>query len=670
MTKKMSHRRKPCRVRLYLVFPVLGLAGACSLPESHVVEADNEVPEVQVSVKNLLEVDGEKFRDLNGDGKLNDYEDWRLSPERRAIDLVERMTPEEKVGAMMHSTLPGEGPGAPWSGTSYDLDIYSDILEARHVTHFITRLSFDPATLASQHNQIQELAEATRLGIPVTISTDPRNHFEHVLGASAETVGFTQWPEPLGFAALRDVERVRQFGDIVRQEYRAVGIHMALSPQADLATEPRWPRQLATFGSRPELTSRLAGAYVQGFQGSPNGITSQGVMTVAKHWVGYGAAPEGFDGHNYYGRHVDLNEKQLQTHIDAFRGVLAADTAGIMPTYSILREATWRGRELEAVGAGYSKGLLTDLLRGELGYEGVLLSDWAITNDCPQRCMEPTADAPQTPDAIATPWGVEDLTVYQRFVKGVNAGLDQFGGTHEVKHLIDAVRSGDLPEERLNQSVHRIMKAKFQLGLFDNPYVDSSLADKTVGAEHFVALAERTQRESQVLLKNRNDFLPIGPEMKRVYLHGMNPFAAEAKGLIVVDDLAKADFAILRAQTPSETLHPHHFFGGRQNEGRLDFRAGDSDYDALMRISGEIPTVLSVFLNRPAILTKVQDMPEAVVANFGASDEAVIDVVVGNYAALGRLPFELPASMESANSQNPSIPDDSKNPLYPFGYGL
>ncbi len=625
---------------------------------------------VQSSAGEILNVDGLQFRDLNHDGILNPYEDWRLSNEARAKDLVGRMTLAEKAGAMMHASLRGQGPGGMWDANNYNMEQFAEALQARHISSFITRLSPEPGAFAVKNNELQKMAEATRLGIPITISTDPRNHFQYVVGASADVSSFSQWPEPMGFAALGDVERVKAFADIARQEYRAVGIHMALSPQADLATEPRWPRQVATFGSHAEKVSALAGAYVEGFQGSANGLTSSGVLTVTKHWVGYGAAVDGFDGHNYYGRNAQLNGDTLDQHVAAFKGPLAAKTGGIMPTYSVPLEATLNGAPLEQVGAGFSHQLLTDLLRGELGYDGIILSDWAITNDCTEACMNPTAELPQTPRAIATPWGVESATSYQRFVKGVLAGLDQFGGVENADYIEQAVKQGDLSEQRLDQSVQRIMVAKLLLGLFENPYVDVDGARAIVGAQGYIELGLKTQAQAQVLLENQEHFLPVSGKAKKVYLYGVAKRAAEEKGLVVVDDPAQADFAIIRATTPSEKLHPNHFFGSRQAEGRLNFVDGDAAYEELKRASAKVPTVFSVFLERPAILTEVKDKASAILANFGASDEAVLNVVLGDVKPLGKLPFELPVSMAAVESQHPGIADDTAEPLYPYGFGL
>lgn len=624
-------------------------------------------PQVEARAKPLLRLEGQVFRDSDGDGTLAPFEDWRRSPAERAADLVARMTPEEKVGTLMHGTLPGQG-GLLGRADAYDLAALRELVGTRKVTSFITRLASAPAAVAEQNNLAQEVAEAGRLGIPLTISTDPRNHFQYVLGAGESASGTSQWPEALGFAALGDLERLRRFGDIARKEYRAVGIHMALSPQLDLLTEPRWPRGTGTFGSDPQVTSAMGAAYVSGFQGGEHGLARDGVLTVVKHWVGYGAQPEGFDGHNHYGRFARPGAS-FAAHVDAFRGALAVKAGGVMPAYPILQGVTVAGQAVEPVGPGYSKVLLDGLLRRELGFGGIVLSDWAITRDCNERCLAPTAENPQRPQDIATSWGVEGLSVRQRYVLGLEAGIDQFGGTDEVAPLLAALREGEVSTARVDASVRRVLEAKFAMGLFENPYVDPAAAARTVGAAPDVALAEQTQREAQVLLQNRGGALPFRPGAK-VWLFGMDPAAARAAGLQVVEDPAQADFAIVRTESPADMLHPHHFFGSRQKEGRLDFRPGDPAYDALLRASARVPTVLAVFLDRPAVLASVQDRAAVILANFGASDAAVLDVVLGRAVARGRLPFELPRSMAAVAAQDPGRPDDSADPLYPRGAGI
>lgn len=616
--------------------------------------------------------DGLKFRDLDRDGKLSPYEDWRLDPERRAADLTARMTLDEKAGAMMHGTVPARGPlGVAGIGAGYDLDKAAPLIQSRHVETFITRLSGAPAMLAEQNNALQALAENTRLGIPVTISTDPRNHFQFTAGASVTSGGFSQWPEATGLAAIGDPALTKRFGEVARQEYRAVGIHQALSPMADLATEPRWSRINGTFGEDPELVGTMVKAYVQGFQGSDKGLATDGVSAVVKHWVGYGASARGFDGHNSYGRYAVFPAGQFAQHVKPFDDAFAAGVVGVMPTYAILQGLTVDGKPLEPVGAGFSRQLLTDLLRGEHGFKGLVVSDWAITNDCGETCRNgfPAGQAPSF-EGFSTAWGVEGLSKVDRYAKGVNAGLDQFGGVEDTAELVAAIRAGKITEARIDQSVRRILTVKFEQGLFENPYVDPKAAEATVGAPAFVAEGRAAQSQALTLLENRDGLLPLKPAGRKVWLMGVSPEAAKAHGLTPVADLTQADLAIVRTATPFQTLHPTYTFGSRQHEGDLSFKDGAADYEAIKAASAKVPTIVSVYLDRPAILTNVKDKATALIGDFGASDDALLDALTGAVAPRGRLPFELPSSMAAVEAQAEDAPHDSAKPLYPIHYGL
>jgi beta-glucosidase len=466
---------------------------------------------------------------------------------------------------------------------------------------------------------------------------------------------------------------MRRFGDIARQEYRAVGIHMALSPQADLATEPRWSRITGTFGEDADVAGRLTAAYVAGFQGGTSGPTRDGVATVVKHWVGYGAAKDGFDSHSHYGRFAIFASSgmPLEYHARPFAAAFAVNAAGVMPTYSILQGAMWKGVPIEPVGAAYNKALLTDILRGLYGFRGFVLTDWGITNDCNQRCLEgaPAGQRPSFQD-IGMPWGVEDLPMRARFVRAVQAGTDQFGGTERAEMLVEAVRAGELAEPRLDSSVVRIMTQKFALGLFENPYVEEARATDRVATQAMRDAALEAQRRSIVLLENRDGLLPLrGSRARRVFLHGIAPDAATREGWTVVTDPAQADFAIVRLTAPFERLHPGYVFGAMQNEGSLAFRDGDADYEAFKHASASVPTIVTVYLDRPAILTPIRDRARALLANFGVSDAALMDVITGRARPEGKLPFEIPSSMSAVESQKSDAPYDSERPLYPFGFG-
>ena len=623
----------------------------------------------------VIERNGLRFRDLDRNGALEPYEDWRLTPEARARDLVARMTLEEKAGTMMHGTARTSGPmGGAGVGAAYDSTANRALIDGAKVNSLITRLGGDPSVLAAQDNALQEIAERTRLGIPLTISTDPRHHFQYVLGASSTAGRFSQWPEALGFAAIGDASLMRHFGDIARQEYRAVGIQMALSPQADLSTEPRWSRINGTFGEDAELAGRMVRAYVEGFQHGSNGADTGGVLTVVKHWVGYGAAATGYDSHNYYGRKATYSGNNLAYHVKPFLGAFAAHVAGVMPTYSILEGATWNGKPIEQVGAGFNRQLLTDMLRGQYGYKGVILTDWGVTNDCNERCRNGVAQGERPSFAdVAMPWGVEDIPKRARFVKAVQAGIDQFGGTEDASVLVDAVRAGELKESRLDESAQRVLAEKFALGLFENPYVDPAATARHVGTEAFRAAGVDAQRRSLVLLENDEKILPLRRTGKdgvlRVYAAGVDSAAIRRAGYVVATDPAQADVAVMRLAAPFETLHPGYVFGAMQHEGSLEFHEGNPAYDEFRRISAVVPTIVTVYLDRPAVLTPLKGRARAVLANFGISDDALLDVLAGRARPQGKLPFDLPSSDAAVAAQHSDVAHDIVRPLYPFGFG-
>jgi len=654
--------------------PLLVLASISLLCPAVIHRAENASSQPPLGHRSVavLSQDHLQFKDLNKNGRLDVYEDWRQPAENRAKDLVQKMTLEEKAGVMMHGTAPSTSlTGPPGSGEHYDLQRAQALITGAKVNTFITRLTGAPAIFAKENNSLQEIAENTRLGIPVTISTDPRNHFQTTEGASVASDGFSQWPETLGFAAIGDLQLVKRFADIARQEYRAVGIEEALSPQADLATEPRWARANGTFGEDAELAKRLVEAYVEGFQNGQDGINKESVIAVVKHWVGYGAQLNGLDSHSAYGKYAVFPSGKFEYHLIPFTGAFAAKVGAVMPTYSILRDLQLNGRPLEQVGAGFNHQLLTDLLRGRFGFQGVILTDWAITNDCNGPCADGApAGQPPSFDFVGMPWGVEKLSKEDRFVKAVVAGVDQFGGTDEANLLVDAVRAGKLTESRLDESVYRILLEKFQQGLFENPYVDREQAKAVVGKPEFQKEALRAQSSSLVLLENESKILPFAAKIKKVYLYKVSSDVASERGFTVVDTPEQADVAIVRISTPHEMIHPGYVFGTRQHEGSLAFPDGNPDFEAVKKATASVPTVVTVYLDRPAILTNIRDRAAALIGNFGVSDAALFDVLTGAAPPKGRLPFELPSSMAEVEAQAEDAPHDTAHPLYQFRFGL
>jgi beta-glucosidase len=595
-----------------------------------------------------LTQDGITFRDLNKNGKLDIYEDPRRPIEERVEDLLKQMTLEEKAGMMFQTMIGMNKDGTLFERVGFfPVPQSTDMIARRLMNHFNIFSGTDPRHMAEWHNRIQKLAEQTRLGIPVTISSDPRHAFAQNPMANLTAGSFSQFPEPTGLAATRDLDLVRQFGDIARQEYLAVGIRLALHPMADLATEPRWARCNGTFGEDAELSAAMTAAYIRGFQGETLGKDSVACMT--KHFPGGGPQKDGEDAHFPYGREQVYPGDKFEYHLKPFEAAFEAGTAQIMPYYGMPV-----GTELEEVGFGFNKDVITGLLRGRYGFDGVVCTDWTLLQDAKVLNMKMAARA----------WGVEHLSLAERAQKVIEAGVDQFGGEACTEVIIQLVREGKLSEERIDQSVRRLLRDKFLLGLFDHPYLDVEAAEKIVANSGFRKVADLAQRKSIVLLKNEKNTLPLKSGLK-LYIEGVNTEAARQYGEIV-NDVTKADVAILRLSTPYE-----------KRKGLLEryFHAGDLDFkepekSRILKILNQVPTVVDIYLERPAVIPEIAEKCMALLGNFGANDNALLDIVFGKFNPQAKLPFELPSSMEDVRKQKEDVPHDSENPLFPFGHGL
>ncbi|HEY5730483.1 MAG TPA: glycoside hydrolase family 3 N-terminal domain-containing protein [Anaerolineales bacterium] len=596
-----------------------------------------------------LTQDGVTFRDLNKNGKLDIYEDARRPIEERVEDLLKQMTLEEKAGMMFQTMI-----GMNKDGTilekmgSFPLPQSSDMIAKRLMNHFNILEGSDPRHMAEWSNRIQKLAEQTRLGIPVTISSDPRHAFSNNPLAGLLAGGFSQFPEQTGLAATRDVNLVQQYGDIARQEYLAVGIRLALHPMADLATEPRWARANGTFGEDADLSAELTAAYIRGFQGERLGKDSVACMT--KHFPGGGPQKDGEDAHFDYGREQVYPGDNFNYHLKPFEAAFEAGTAQIMPYYGMPIDTPY-----EEVGFGFNKEIITDLLRGKYGFEGVVCTDWMLLHGMKILGREIMA---------AKAWGVEKLSVAERAQKAIKAGVDQFGGEACPEVIVRLVHEAKVNEERIDQSVRRLLRDKFRLGLFDNPYLDVDAAERIVGQPKFREVGELAQRKSIVLLKNDKQTLPLKSRLK-IYVENIKPEIISQYGE-VVDDVLKADIAILRLNTPYEKRKGmmESFF----HMGELDFK--EPEKSRILKIMEQVPTVVDIYLERPAVIPEIAEKSAALLGNFGANDNAVLDVIFGKFTPQGKLPFELPSSMEAVRNQNEDVPYDSENPLFPFGHGL
>ncbi|MBC8395366.1 MAG: glycoside hydrolase family 3 C-terminal domain-containing protein [Candidatus Marinimicrobia bacterium] len=603
----------------------------------------------------ILVQDSIQYRDLNKNHKLDIYENRHASIEERVKNLLLQMTLEEKSGLMFITMIGMKSDGSTMEKPilfadrmtvffSFLLKKNAEMVASLNMSHFNTIQNLPAEIMATWNNNIQKMAERTRLGIPVTIATDPRHGPGGNPGANVFTEDFSHWPTALGLAATRDTLLVREFGDIARQEYTAVGIRLALSPMADLATEPRWGRIAGTFGEEAELSAQMTKAYIQGFQGDY--IDQNSVLCMTKHFAGGGPQKDGEDAHFPYGKDQVYPGDNFEYHLIPFeKGAFPANTAQIMPYYGIPVGIT-----SEDVGFSFNRDIITTLLRKKYKFDGVVCTDWNIITD--SRMGEGRA------------WGVENLSPLQRVKKVLDAGCDQFGGEASPELVMELVRSRQISEDRIDESVRRLLYDKFQLGLFDNPYVNVEHAGQFVGNSEFVRKGKLAQMKSTILLKNER-LLPLTEDIK-VYVENINTMVAAQYGTIV-ESIEDADVIIIRLNTPydprSEFMLEQFF-----HQGRLYFNHDEKQ--KILDLIRQKPSVIGITLERPAIITEIAQEAEALIADFGTEDDVFLDIVFGLFNPTGKLPFEMPSSQEAVDAQLEDIPYDSKNPLFPFGYGL
>ena len=596
----------------------------------------------------ILKIDGEIFRDLNKNNSLDIYEDHRLDSKLRSDDLLNKMTIEEKVGQMFHPpfTLKPD----IWM-LIYEIAIRGNkSTEAQilfdNISHFNLYGNPSPAELANKINHFQEIASRSRLGVPITISSDPIHEVPKGGGVASFSVdGFSKWPSQLGFAATNDSLIIEKFAHIVKEEYLAVGIRTALHPMSDLATDPRWARNFGTFGSNALLSSDMTIAYMNGFQG--NTISSESVLTMVKHFPGGGPQQKGLDPHLYSGRNQTYPGNNFDYHLIPFKDAINNNLKVIMPYYGIPI-----GQTNEDVAMAYNEYILTDLLREELGFSGVICSDWGIIT--------------------GRHWGVDELSIADRYEKSINAGIDQYGGETETSYLIKLIKENIISEGRINESVKRILVNKFELGLFDEPYVDENKINDRVNTKKNIEAGLEAQRKSIVLLEN-NGALPLKKGMK-IFVDGLDNNIAKDFGVLVKDP-SDADVII---------MYIHTVFNGNQESGlnrvfdnflSTLFPNGDLNFNSeihtrVENYSKDKELIVVVDLNRPAILEDIKKLSSSLIGTFGVSDRIMFEGIFGEFSPTGKLPFEIPSSMESVLNQKEDVPDDSLNPTYEMGYGI
>ena len=694
----------------------------------------------------ILEVDGLFFKDLEGNGTLLPYEDWRLPPQVRAKDLASRLTVEEIAGLMMYSShqmVPAMSFG-PFVGTYQgksleesgakptDLtDQQKKFLETDHVRHVLAAGLQNAEIAAGWNNEMQAFVEKLPHGIPVNISSDPRNGAANA-GAEYKSGGgqTSKWPEGLGIAATFDPELCRSYASIIRKEYRALGIATALSPQVDIGTEPRWMRIEDTFGAHPELVTDMGRAYCDGMQSDPekNGDWGSGsVATMAKHWPGGGPCEAGRDAHYVFGKYAVHPGGCEDIHLQPFRnGVFRLEgktgqTASIMPYYTV----NWNmDPDGDNVGNSYSRFIIQDMLREQAGVDGVVCTDWGITGD-----PDPMVDS-----FGSRCFGVEHLSEAERHLRILENGVDQFGGNNDILPILEAYRIGcqrhgeAAMRARFERSAARLLTNSFRCGLFENPYLDAVESQKLVGCPAHSEAGFTAQVKSLVMLKNTG-ILPI-PERKKVYIPDRHVDARKSffRTMLPAQDLPgadrnavekyydwvqtpeEADFAVVFMESPlsdgysqetgyrpvtlqyrpytADVAREHSIGQGdfreldnpdRSYRGKCNTAANEKDLDLVWKTReamGEKPVIVVVRMHNPCVLGELEPAADAIVVDFGVQQEAVMTILSGKAEPSGLLPVQLPADMETVELHCEDKPLDLKpyvdscGNAYDFGFGL
>jgi beta-glucosidase len=642
-------------------------------------------PELGSRSVDMLEDGGFQFKDLNKNGVLDNYEDWRLTTDERVADLLSQMTLEEKVGFMLISTINMAGssmrfePGAPHPKITSDFSEEETLMEVnfftrkplpipalfisgttkgvneRHLRHFIIRANTDAITMAVWSNKLQALAESTRLGIPVILASNPRNHItnDYAIGIGLGRTVFSKWPGTLGLAAMRDFELAREFAELAAREWVAVGIRKGYQYMADLATEPRWARIEGTFGENGELAANMVREITLGFQGEKLGIHSVAMTT--KHFPGGGPQVDGQDPHFDWGQDQHYPGGMFDYHLKPFIAAIDAGTSAIMPYY-----AKPINTEHEAVAFAYNRGILNDLLRVKLGFKGIINSD--------------------TGPIFMMPWGVEELSVYERYQKALEAGVDLFSGIADPAPLMETINKGLVTEARIDESVARLLAEKFELGIFENPYVDEEAADSIVGNEKIQERADLAFRKSIVLLRNELSLLPLKPGTKVYFENYMVSRGSDNPHNVIVPD--KSDWDVEFVNSPEEAdvvllwINPKSagLFGSRGAEINIELSNNNIDVGYVNELKAKKPTVLAINFSSPWVIKEIDNgNANTILATFGTTFDALLDVVTGNFNPTGRIPFSIPAShklVENNQSDVPGYQKSSDYALFKFDDGL
>jgi beta-glucosidase len=645
---------------------------------------------------NIIEKHGLKFKDLNKNGKLDNYEDWRLNAEERSKDLLSKMSVEEKAGFMLINTInmvgtsraegsagklvasdldeggfinpgnntPGQNPnrenipsgqragtqdrigqqvanmGRGGAGTTKTVKEF-------HMRHFILRVSESAPTMAEWSNKLQTLCESEPLGIPAIVASNPRNHItaNASLGTSLGTTVFSTWPGELGISAMRDLELIREFADIARQEWTSVGLRKGYMYMADLSVEPRWSRVNGTFGEDAEWVAKVITQVVKGFQGDSLNPTSVALTT--KHFPGGGSGEKGQDSHFDWGKREVYPGGMFKNSLIPFQAAINAGTSAIMPYYSLPY-----GTEYEEVGYSYNKGVITDLLRTKMGFKGIINTD--------------------TGPLERMPWGVETFSLPDRYKKAIEAGSNIFSGISDPSTLIEVIKSKMVDMSFIDNSILLLLKEFFNLGLFENPYVDPDAAGKLVNNEKFKDRAALAMRKSIVLLRNETNALPV-PGKTRIYFESLKrntgredmqvPLSPDIYTIndnkYTVEFVNKpeaADILLLWIKPTGNAL------SGQQGAPiSISLSKCGVDIDYINKLTGKKPAILAINYTNPWVIDEIYNDKTrknivGVLATFGTTPDALLDIITGKFNPSGKMPFSTPVSNEAVENNKEDVP--------------
>jgi beta-glucosidase len=632
------------------------------------------------------------FKDLNKNQKLDVYEDWRQPLDKRVANLVSQMTLQEKVGMLLINTLNAGEKGTLTEGAV-------DYIENQKMTRFIFRntiknnpvntgagngfagVQISPYEAAQFMNAVQELSERTRLGIPSLFKSNSRNHMEidARAGINVESGSFSSWPKESGLAATRDMDLIADFAKIMAEEWRAIGLRGMYGYMADLSTEPRWYRVHETFTEDSKLATEIIKVLIKNLQGEK--LHSKSIALTIKHFPGGGPQEGGGDPHYAFGKNQVYPAGKFDDHLAPFKAAIDAGASSIMAYYGIPVGQPYMPNN---VGMAFSKGILTDLLRTLLKFRGYVNSDTGIIGE--------------------RAWGLEDKRLDEQILIAIEAGTDILSGFSNNQQILNLVEAGKLPESRVNLSVTRLLKEQFELGLFENPYVDPNRAAYLVGNPSFQKKADLAQRKSIVLLQNKTKLplaQPKGKDTLKIFTMGMNTDLFKerewsnykvtsgeynkAKKETLPSISKETDVAIIRVQVTNNAGSDRRFGGADSTE--LDFLSFSEmakakswkispsleDIQTVMATIGAEKTILSIDFRQPYVLDEASGILNAagILATFGVSDAAVMDIIMGKFNPTGKLPYALAKTSAAVVKQAPDAPGyPEEDTLFPFGFGL